>query len=301
MDILQISLLGSIRIAHDGQPAAVKMTRKIQALLAFLVLHRQRSYPREVVASLFWADYSQKRALNCLSTALWRLRRVLEPRDIPRGTYIVTAPPAEVGFNPQSEHWLDVAAFEEQVARVLAMPIPAVEDTDAQALERAVRLYAGDLLEGFYDDWVLQEQERLRRLYLDALAYLMGYYRRHAAFAESLACGERILRLDPLREEIHREMMRLYLDNGQRAHAAQQYEHCRQALAEELGMTPMEETQAVFAQIARTGCAGRIPAAPGAPSNLQQTLQELRLDLRRLDEARSHLHQAIQLVEQFTE
>ena len=54
-----------------------------------------------------------------------------------------------------------------------------------------------ELLEGFYDDWVLRERERLRLLYLRCLRQLMHVYRQQGAFEESLACAQQILACDP--------------------------------------------------------------------------------------------------------
>ncbi|MFQ6102462.1 MAG: BTAD domain-containing putative transcriptional regulator, partial [Anaerolineae bacterium] len=193
MRVLRISLFGGVRIAHDGQISGMKVTRIVQTLLAYLLLQRHRSHPREVLAGLFWGDHSQERARSCLSTALWRLRRVLEPEGTPRGTYLMTTPAGEIGFNRESDHWLDVAVFEEQVGRVLAKPIHAVEAAGVRELESALQLYRGELLEGFYDDWALRERERLRCLYLNSLAHLMRYYKHHGAYEQSLAYGQQIL------------------------------------------------------------------------------------------------------------
>ena len=184
----------------------------------------------------------------------------------------------------------------------MRQPITALGATNVQELEQALQLYTGELLEGFYDDWVLRERERLHLLYLNSLARLMCYYRHHQAYEQGLVCGQQILNHDPLREEIHREMMRLYLENGQRALAVRQYETCREALAAELGIPPMEETQALYAQI--------VPAADhqwpqfnrvSQPINRQQALRQLRLARQGLDEAREQLQRAIQLVERLTE
>jgi DNA-binding SARP family transcriptional activator len=80
---------------------------------------------------------------------------------------------------------------------------------------------------------------------------LLYHYGHHAAWEQGLACARKILDLDPLREEIHREMMRLYYKSGHRALALKQYEKCRENLASELDILPMEETQILHAQISQ--------------------------------------------------
>ncbi len=219
MGVLRITLMGQVEVAHADLPSKLTVTRLGQGLLAYLLLHRHRSHHRETLAGIFWGDHSQQRARGCLNTALWRLRQVLEPEGIPRGTYLQTKATGEIRFNPASDYWLDVAVFEGQIDRVLAKPADAMDTADADMLENALQLYTGDLLEGFFDDWVLREQERLRRLYLNGLAHLMHYYKHREAYQEGLACGQQILDQNPLREEIHREMIRLYLASGQRTSA----------------------------------------------------------------------------------
>jgi DNA-binding SARP family transcriptional activator len=299
MGVLRISLFGTVRIAHDDWSSEVKIMPKAQALLAYLLLQGARLHKRERLVGLFWGDYSQERARNCLSTALWRLRCALEPKEIVPGTYLVTTPTGEVGFNWESDHWLDVTAFEGQVAPVLARPPHATSTADIQTLERALRLYTGDLLEGFYDDWAVREQERLRSLYLDCLEHLMRVYQHRGLYEESLAYGRQILEYEPLHEAIHREMMRIYLDSGQRALALRQYQNCCEVLSRELRVDPMEETRALYAQA--VGDIG--PGKEQVPiqvrrSSLHRALKQLGLAMEGFDEAHNQFKLASQRFEQ---
>jgi DNA-binding SARP family transcriptional activator len=267
MRTLRICLFGSVRVSHDGQLPTRHVTRSVQSLLAYLLLHRQRLHPREVLASVFWSEQSEERARSCLSTALWRLRGVLEANGVPKGTYLVTNPLGEIGFNRTSDHWLDVAAFEAEVNRVLAKSVQALAADDAGDLREALSLYTGELLEGFYDDWALRERERLHVLQLKGLIHLMRYWKGRGDYDEALACGQRILDQDPLREEIHREVMRIYLESGERDKAIRQYNACRRVLKEELGIAPMEETQRLHAEIIGSHAAhGNVPSGEGRAS-----------------------------------
>lgn len=221
----------------------------VQHLLAFLLIKRHRLHPRPVLAGLFWGDSREERARSCLSTALWRLRKVLEPDGIPKGTYLVTTSSDEVGFNVDSDHWLDVAVFEESLAPVLTEPIESMKSGKADRLENALKLYRGELLNGCYENWALWERERLRSLHLDGLIHLMGYYRHHQVYDRAVSCGCTILEKEPLREGIQRDVMRLFIESGQRERAITQYQSCCRVLDEELGIGPMEETRQLYSQI----------------------------------------------------
>lgn len=297
MSALRISLLGGVHIAHTAYAAESKVTRSVQALLAYLLLQGHRSHSRDALAGLFWGEHREDQARSCLSTALWRLRTILEPSGVPRGTYLVVTPMGEVCFNWASDYWLDVAVFEELVGQVRVQPTNPLTGIKVQELQNALHLYTGELLEGFYADWVLRERERLRTLYLHSLQRLMEYYQQQRMYAESLAYGQLILQHDPLREDIHRALMRLHGEHGQRVLAARQYEACRDLLAAELDISPLEETQTLYAQIILLDGSRPAPGANGESMSLQQARHQLRLAMRCLNGACEHLQQAIQLVE----
>lgn len=298
MDALRISLFGTPRLVCHGGTGERKLTRAVQGLLAYLLLHRERSHSRETLAGILWGERSEERARACLSTALWRLRAALEPEPALYGRYLSTRPRGEVAFNGRSDYWLDVAIFEQAANTFLAQPVDAAKESDAQALDQALKLYTSDLLEGFYDEWAIRERERLRGLYVESLVRLMRYYESQAGYAKALVCAQQVLAFDPLHEEIHRALMRLYVADGQRTQALRQYERCREILMSELAIPPMPETQELYAEIASSD--GPRPSRWGSGtrrSDLEQVVRQLRIASLRADELREQVRDAIQFVE----
>jgi DNA-binding SARP family transcriptional activator len=299
MTMLRMSLFGGVRVWWDDAGGDLKLTRSVQALLAYLLVQRHRTHRREVLAGVFWGEHTDERARSCLTTAMWRLRRALEPAGVRRGTFVEVTPLGEVGFNAGSRHWLDVAEFEQCISRPLARPLQSLTGTDIDQVRAGLSLYTGDLLEGFYDDWAVRERERLRSLYLDGLACLMLYYRDHGDPQQGITWGQELLRHDPLREEVHRARMRLYLVRGPRALAARQYEQCRDLLATEMGIPPMEETRALYLAVAPERARDEPgPAPASAPLSLRQVLQQLTRAAQGVDEAQTRLQHAIHLAEE---
>ncbi|MCB9076745.1 MAG: hypothetical protein H6631_04085 [Anaerolineaceae bacterium] len=311
MTVLKISLFGTVQISHNDWVSSTKVAPKALALLSYLLLQGHRLHPREVLAQQLWQDYSEKQARSCLSTALWRLRLVLEPKPIHRGTYLVVTTSDEIGFNWHSNYWLDCAIFESQARAIIKYPLSPISNRTIEKLEETLRLYTGDLLESLYDDWAVREKQRLNYLYLDCLEYLMRYYRQVGYYERSLAYGQQILAQEPIREAIHREMIRLYLETGQRALAVRQYQLCQEILSQELGLEPMAETQALYDD-ARHGSEKNGLSA--AQTNLQQAFsqlnlaakgfddaqQQLKLAQSRFDQAQLKLQRALQMVERLT-
>jgi DNA-binding SARP family transcriptional activator len=299
MVALRISLLGVMRVSLGAESVEDKMYRPVKGLLAFLVLFR-RVHAREVLLDLFWGNNTENRARKCLNTALWRLRKVIEPGGVPGGTFLITTSMGKVGFNRLSNYRLDVAEFENHTQKALTKPYQELTAGDARKLENALNLYKGNLLEGFYDDWALRERERLYSLELRGLAHLLKYHRHRKDYEKALACGQKILDLDPMREEIHREMMRLHAAKRQRTLAIRQYETCCRILDNELSVGPMKETRMLHDQI----CSQSNPDLN--PSDLQvnlssarQTLLKAQKALQEFDKISEQLHHMMRRPEQF--
>lgn len=259
MAALRLFLLGALDIWHGAQQVPKPPTLKSQSLFAYLALHRQRPQPRERLADLFWGDRPERRARRSLTTALWHIRRCLPTEDW------LLSDVHSAQFDPQADLWLDVAEFEALVAR-----------PELSCLQSAVALYRGDFLDGFYDDWVLNERYRLETLLSETLARLMVGLEVGGDHDSALAIGLRLLQHDPLREDAHRLAMRAFCRLGQRNAALEQYRRCQQLVQQELGAEPMAETaelyQAILAGHFEVGQpVAAIPAAKAkGPSPLPQ-------------------------------
>jgi DNA-binding SARP family transcriptional activator len=295
---LRISLFGAMKISFVSSSGEVRLTRATQELLAYLLLNNRRSHPREVIHGIFWGDYPEEQARNCLNTAFWRLRQALEPQGVPKGTYLVTNHLGEICFNRQSNYWLDVEQFLQQADSVLVKPTPAVTDEEIAALSRALQLYQGPLLEGFFSDWVLHEREHVHMTYLNALQYLMVYYQERGQHDKSLVYAQKILEIDPLREEVHRVIINLYCQLGQRALAIRQYEICRNELADALGLQPMPETENLYRWLLAGGAAIRPspPVAAVSPRMFDPLAAQLYLAQRTLSNLGEQFRTAIEML-----
>ena len=246
MATLRIYALGRLCVFCDQTPLRFP-TKKTQDLLCFLLLHAGETLERELIAERLWPMRAPGKARRCLSTTLWRLRRTLECRSPPVQPYLLTGH-STLAFNATAPYWFDVEALERQSAFGLAGSLPCAE-THCQALEEALDLYRGDLLEDCYDDWCLAERERLRLLLLRVLKRLQRHYRLCGAFEAAISCGHRLLALDPLQEDVHRELMRCYMEAGQRPLALERFQHCRETLRRELHIEPMLETWQLYRRI----------------------------------------------------
>ena len=241
--MLRVHLFGKLEIwSAEGQVVQLS-TRKVEQLLAYLWLHRDRPQPRERLAGLFWPESSEKRARLSLRHALHDLRKSLEPEE-QGGTYLLLAR-ASVRFHPEAPCWVDVQEFERRVQEAAD---PENEDR-ARLLQEAVSLHRGEFLEGCYDDWCLEEREHLSDLCLKALQELVAHHAERKEYEQAIAYAKQILSKNPLLEEVHRQLMYLYYAMGDRNAALQQYHACERTLREELDVEPLPETKALSKEI----------------------------------------------------
>ncbi|GAB4272392.1 MAG: hypothetical protein Kow0092_27450 [Deferrisomatales bacterium] len=301
MAVLRIQLLGNVRVCWGDGSRELQVSGSARALLAYLLLQRHRSHPRSTLAGLLWGDHDDRRARSCLSTAVWRLRRQLEAGGAGGEDFLISTPAGELRFNPGACYWLDVEALEAGLAPTARTPFAQWSPAEAEAAESCLGLYRGDLLEGFYDEWALRERERLRLLVLNGLVGLMRFHGYYGNYDRAAELGQRVLVHDPLREEIHRYLMRVYAESGQRPLALQQYRTCAEALRRHLGVEPMEETRALYARLAAAPAPEALaPESSVGVRSLGQAVDLLRQAIDRFDRASSQLRHAVHLVERFS-
>ncbi len=238
--MLKIRTLGSFESRWGTDRLLLPPTMKSQSLLAYLVVHRRHAHRRDRLVGLFWGDRPERKARQSLSTALWHIRRCLPTEGL------ILSDLHTVQFDPHPDLWLDVSELESLVSF-----------QDTAHLQAAVALYRGDFLDGFYDDWIINERYRLEALFLDALARLMAGHETRGEHEAALAVALRLLRHDPLREDAYRLTMRAYCRLGQRNAALEQYRRCREIVRAEISAEPMPETSALREAILE----GRFPVA----------------------------------------
>lgn len=256
----RIRLLGELRAELEGTSIARFRTQKVAALLARLALQAGRPEPREVLIELFWPDVEPRAGRGSLNQAVSSLRRQLEPPGMPRGS-VVLADRATVALDPRGIA-TDVAEFEAALAAGAAAADPAEE---AWRLAEAVERYTGDLLPGFYDDWILIRREQLRSRFLDAAHRLAGLLSASGEVDRALAVARRAAVAEPLDERAARDLMGLEAAAGRPDAALRIYRDLERALERELGSAPSAATHALAARIGG-GPSPAGPVCPGAPS-----------------------------------
>ena len=119
-----------------------------------------------------------------------------------------------------------------------------VESPNIGDVAEALARYRGRLLEGLnpraqmFDDWLVMEQQRIDRLAVAGLERLLESDEASLNGDMAIQRARALLRIDPLREDIHRTLMLLLHNEGRSTEALKQYQNCRAILERELGIPP---------------------------------------------------------------
>jgi DNA-binding SARP family transcriptional activator len=237
-----IRLFGKLSVQHNDFVLESFPSAKAKELFCYLLLHRDRSHSREVLASLLWGDCPTSQSKRYFRQTLWQLQQTLHGHSGGNSTRLLHVDAESVRLDSQPQLWLDVAVFEEALAPVRGVAGEQLNQEEARALHDALSLYKGDLLEGHYQDWCLFHRERLQNIYISILDKLMGYSEVHRTFEAGMAYGELLLQQDHARERTYYRLMRLHYLAGDRAGALRQFQRCEAALQKELGVPPSRRT-----------------------------------------------------------
>jgi DNA-binding SARP family transcriptional activator len=214
----RLSLLGGWQLVCSGMTLHLPVSG--QRLLAYLCLHGRSSRSR--LAGTLWPEASERHAYGSLRSALWRVQKSSAGVLVSSGDQL--ALDASVG--------VDVRDLLQEIRRLL----DGVTPPSGSGFPR--HLLDGELLPGWYDDWVLFERERLRQLRLHALETLALTLAGDGRFAAAVEAGLAAVRTEPLRESAHRAVVRVHLAEGNVTEALRQYELCRRLFRAELDLEP---------------------------------------------------------------
>jgi len=228
--MLQIRLLGQFDIRLDGKRVTVS-SRAGQSLLAYIALTAGTPHRREKLAGIFWPETSDESARKNLRQELWRIRKALAGQN-PVTDYLL-ADEFTITFNRNADYWLDATQIERP-------------DLDIQSLTSNLSLYQGELLPGFFDDWIVLEREHIQTIFETKMEQLLSQLVAAERWIAVQEQGERWLALGNTPEPAYRALMLAHGARGDIAKVSSVYQRCIADLDEKLGLEPSAETRALY-------------------------------------------------------
>ncbi|MEM7112637.1 MAG: tetratricopeptide repeat protein [Chloroflexota bacterium] len=254
---LDLALFGRFEASVSQQPVTKFRTDKMRALVAYLTMNAERPFRREILATLLWPDWPDAAARRNLRQSLHRVRQMLDKVEPSLGESLLTMTRQTVQLNGTAVS-LDVTRFQQHLQACENHTHTHLHQCHhcLDHMEKAAALYQGDLLAGFtlkdafpFEEWLLMQREQLQQQMLELLDKLATAYEQQGAYEQAQQATNRQVLLAPWRESAHRQLMQLYMQQGQRSAALAQFVTCKQLLETELGVDPAPETIALWRQI----------------------------------------------------
>jgi DNA-binding SARP family transcriptional activator len=260
MPEIRIGLFGGFRVEVDRRsiPEDAWRQRKPAALVKLLALAPRHRLHREQVMDALWPELPPASAGANLRKALHHARRLAESST---GEPLIESTGEFIAL-PADGLWVDVDAFRAAADR-------ARRGGDPPAYAEAIELYREGLLpDDRYEDWAIGRRDELQLEYLALLEEQAALLESRGDVAGATRAVSLLIAADPLLEEPHVRLMRLYALAGRRADAMRQYEHLR----EELGREPGPDAQRLYEEVR-----ARQTSEPELTSGLWERVGDLRV------------------------
>ncbi|WP_164472889.1 AAA family ATPase [Cohnella candidum] len=249
MDGCCFQLLGGWKLSIGGEDCTGSVPGgRARLLLAYLALAYGEHPGRRQIAFAFWPDSSEKQALSNLRKLLHDLRATLPRID----RYLVVTQ-TSIHWNPDAGFHCDAGAF-----------MRSAQGDALEELLRAETLYRGELLPGFYEDWLEPKRESFAQAYVNVLEKLTSIMENRRDYKTALHYAGKLLIHQRTREETYRTLMRLHALNLDTASVTKTYRQLARTLQDELGIGPSGETTELLMALTENARAPSFtPSAPG--------------------------------------
>lgn len=230
MPMLNVCLLGAFDVSCGGRIIHIP-GRMAQSLFAYLVLNHGISHRREKLSAILWADSPEAVARENLRHTLWQIRKSFSKWHPLK--YLETDE-LSIKFNMTLDAHIDAVALK-----------TASEKKNADDLIACLSLYRGELLPGFYEDWVTLDREFLNYVFEHNMARLLAMLQTEKRWLDILEWSEHWIAFGQKPEPAYRALMVAHKEKGEMSRVADAYARCLRDLGD-IGLNPSEQTRELF-------------------------------------------------------
>jgi len=245
--MLRIYLTGEVAVERGDQLLrdADLGGRQGRLALVYLVAERERAVTQSELAELLWPDSLPPSWPVALSAVISKLRQKLATLGVDRDQIIANAFRC-YQFRPPADTWVDLEAAAEAVHQaegaLLANQPGAAYGPSLIATTIARRPF----LTGEDAPWVETRRDRMRDILVRSLDCRVEALLWNGELALAQDQARAAVELEPFRESGYRRLMQVLVRRGDRAEAVRVYHECRRRLADELGVSPSDETESLI-------------------------------------------------------
>ncbi len=243
---VRVHTLGRFSVQFNTRSLNLSQSRQMKpmTLLQALIASGGREVHSEILSQLLWPDSEGDSARNNFDVTLHRLRRQFAQHEL----FLLRD--QRLSLNSHLV-WVDAWSFERLVnhsERLLQrLPDTHTNRQLSRCGTRLLSLYQGGFLEReAVQPWMLSMRERLRSKLLRHLLDVSKFWAAAQDWEQAIRCCQKGLEIEPLAEQLYRQLITCYRDAGQRAEAIACFHRCRTMLSEQLQLAPSADTLQLF-------------------------------------------------------
>jgi DNA-binding SARP family transcriptional activator len=228
--ILEVYALGPNQVFINGRSLKAWDGQLPRSLFFYLV--DRGLVTRSTIFETFWPSITKREATNVFHVTKRKINEIL-------GHELTLYRAGFYHLNDKMILYYDVLAFQEFIQEAEIATTPSEAQT---AYEQAIRLYHGHFLNGLQMPWIAERQSNIQMIYADALTELGHLAKDHAKLPQALNLYARAFANAPLREDLARQLMTLYHQQGLTQQGLEVYYQLKQS-AQHHGLEISQETQ----------------------------------------------------------
>ena len=226
--MLTIHLLNQIKIEQNGELLESLMVPKLQLLLGYLIINRDKAVARDHVAQIMWPDRPESSGRNNLRRLLHRLRQ-----QLPNADQHIRSTSHSLSWISSDSAKIDLVEYEAVLTNF----------DQPKAIQALVHGAPPTLMPGMTEEWVIAAEERLKRLWRNGLELTADLCVVKQQINGAVDAVSRLLDENPLNENTYRRLMQLHMQQDNRPAAVMVYYRCVQTLRDSLGIPPSAPTR----------------------------------------------------------
>ena len=243
--MLTIHLLNQIKFEQDGKLLESLMVPKLQLLLGYLIINRDRAVSRDHLAQIMWPDRPESSGRNNLRRLLHRVRQ-----QLPNADHHIRATSHSLSWLTSDDAKIDLVEYE---AVLTNYENPA-------AIQRMVQNSPPQFMPGMTEDWVVEAENRLKQMWRQGLEMTADLCVVKHQIGGAVDAVSRLLDENPLNENFYRRLMQLHMQHDNRPAAVMVYYRCVQTLRDTLGIPPSAPTRDLHQKLLMTDATLEIEA-----------------------------------------
>jgi ATP/maltotriose-dependent transcriptional regulator MalT/two-component SAPR family response regulator len=238
---IKLECFGGIRIKKRGiEITDDKWIRKIRKLIfAYIILHKDKHLTKENIIDLFYPESTPENADNIFHQTISNIRAAFKEENENTSPYI-TYSDKIIEFNKYYFYYTDNSEFEKLYKKAVGYGIP--EEEKLKYIQKALEIYKGKFLEGYYQSWCEQLSEKYIDMHLKLLDDILKIYKSREDYKNILYYSEKLLLSDNLNEDAYLDIIESEVKLGNTASAKKKYKLMQKTFKSELKDLPSKNT-----------------------------------------------------------